>query len=163
MSSTERPPGELPGVFARQDGIKPYLFQSIPLGPPQCFLGSFRLIGGEGFFVTPNDQRYRVLSRGQERHPLIRHLRAATPGVTETDGGGFRVHQGFAVIRALSPAGAWCWLLIDATTATAAIRAIDDAFRCFLPVGQCSQPVVPDLAHERVSSGGAPRACTATT
>ncbi len=164
MNSTERPPEELPaGAFTRQDGIKPYLLQSITQGAPKCFLGSFRLIGGEGFFVTPGDQHYRVLTRNQDRHPLIRHLRAATPGLTETDGGGYRLHQGFAVISAISPSSRTCWLLIDTTTAAAAIRAIDDAFRCFSPVGQCAPQIVPDLAHERVGSGDAPHACTATT
>ena len=118
MSSTERPPGELPGVFARQDRVKPYLTQFIAQGAPQCFLGTFQL----------------MLSQSQERHTLTRHLRTATPGMTETDGGGYRLHQGFAVIRAIAPSGGWCWLLIDAMTAAAAIRAIEDAPRaCTAP------------------------------
>ena len=134
MSSTERPPGELPGVFARQDRVKPYLTQFIAQGAPQCFLGTFQLMEGEGFFVAHGGERYRVLSQSQERHTLTRHLRTATPGMTETDGGGYRLHQGFAVIRAIAPSGGWCWLLIDAMTAAAAIRAIEDAPRaCTAP------------------------------
>lgn len=144
MSQIERLPGELPGVFSRQDGIKPYLAQSIATGALQCFIGSFQLVDRQGFFVTPGDQHYLVLRRDKEPHPLIRHLRAASPGVTETDGGGFRLHQGFAVIRATSPTSSPCWLLVDASIATAAIRAIEDAF-------------------QRARSCNEPRACVPTT
>lgn len=129
MSSTGCQPEQIPGVFVRQDRVKPYLTQFIAQGTPQCFVGNFRLIDGEGFFVTSSDQRYRVLNRGQESHSLIRHLRAATPGVTEIDGGGLRLHQGFAVIQVVSPSGGWCWLLIDTTTAASLIRAIEEAPR----------------------------------
>ncbi len=156
MSPNERSPEKPSGVFDRQDGVKPYLVQSIPLGSPQCFLGSFRMIDGEGFFVTSDDQRYHVLKRGQEHHPLVRHLRTATPGVTETDGGGFRLHQGFAVIRATSPSSSECWLLIDASKAAVAVRAIEEAVRC-------PSPSADVRAHGRFDSDDPLGAPTATT